>query len=101
MAGMVMNAWLVVSVIVSLTSASSGLASVVSERAWERVAASLAIFFTLGKSSLYILRFFFHRHEYIGGMYNMFKALTAIVSNATWIDVGFLALRITSLTMRV
>lgn len=46
--GMVMNAGLVVSVIVSLTSASSGLASVVSERAWERVAASLAIFFTLG-----------------------------------------------------
>lgn len=46
--GMLVNAGLVVSVVVSLTSASSGLASVVSERAWERVAASLAIFFTLG-----------------------------------------------------
>ena len=48
-AGMAVNTGLVVSVIVSLTSASSGLASVVSERAWERVAASLAIFCTLGE----------------------------------------------------
>lgn len=38
----------VFSVVVSLTSASSGLASEVSDRAWERIAASVAIFLTLG-----------------------------------------------------
>ncbi|XP_047481124.1 uncharacterized protein LOC125033560 isoform X2 [Penaeus chinensis] len=48
----VVSAALVASALVSLTSASSGLASVLSERAWERVAASVAIFLTLGSRVL-------------------------------------------------
>lgn len=56
--------WLLMSGVVSLISASAGLASVLSERAWERFAAATAIFFTLGKSPLHnlnlILVFYFH-----------------------------------------
>nr|XP_027234933.1 uncharacterized protein LOC113826259 [Penaeus vannamei] len=48
----VVSVALVASALVSLTSASSGLASVLSERAWERVAASVAIFLTLGSRVL-------------------------------------------------
>lgn len=44
--------WLLMSGVVSLISASAGLASVFSERAWERFAAATAIFFTLGQSYL-------------------------------------------------
>lgn len=39
---------LIASVIISLTSASEGLASVLADKAWERIAASTAIFLTLG-----------------------------------------------------
>ncbi|KAK3882833.1 hypothetical protein Pcinc_012806 [Petrolisthes cinctipes] len=44
--------WLLFSGVASLTSASAGLASVLSERAWERFAAATAIFFTLGSRVL-------------------------------------------------